>query len=369
MTAEDTSLEETLKARVAADGPIPLDAFMAEAVAAYYARGTAFGRRGDFTTAPEVCQVFGELIGLWAVVVWQSMGQPSPVRLVEVGPGRGTLMADALRAARAVPAFGMAADLRLVERSPALRALQKEAVAAVAPDRRVTWHDSIGDIPDGPMILIANEFLDALPIRQMERTPDGWHWRTVGLDADGALCFLAGERATDAEVAALGPAFAEAPVGAIAEVSPAVQETAAAIAARVAGQGGAALLIDYGYAESAPGDTLQALRAHQPVPPLTAPGAVDLTAHVDFARLAEAARAAGAAVHGPRAQGRLLTALGAEQRGRALLASAAPEQAILLDSGVRRLIHPAEMGTLFKGIALTHPSLPQPPGFEGPSRP
>lgn len=363
------SLEERLRARIAADGPLPVEVFMAEAVDAYYAQGTAFGRQGDFTTAPEISQVFGEILGLWAVIVWQSMGMPSPFRLVELGPGRGSLMADALRAARAVPAFAAAADLHLVERSPALRAAQKQAIAAVDADRPVAWHDSLAEVPDGAAIILGNEFLDALPIAQMERTPDGWHWRAVGLDDDGGFTFVAGRRASDDDVAALGPAFADAPIGAIAEASPAVQAMVAEIAGRVANHGGAALLVDYGYADSAPGDTLQAVKAHQPVPPLAEPGRVDLTAHVDFARVAAAARAAGAAVHGPRPQGRLLAALGAEQRARALMKRARPEQAVLIDSGVRRLIHPAEMGTLFKGIAITHPSLPLPPGFEGSSRP
>lgn len=364
------SLEQHIRARIQANGPMPLDTFMEEAVAAYYAEGTAFGRSGDFTTAPEICQVFGELLGLWTVVVWQSMGMPNPVRLVELGPGRGTLMRDALRAARAVPAFLAAADLHLVERSPALRDAQKRAIAAEDPHRRVTWHDDLSGVPDGPAIILGNEFLDALPIRQMEHTPDGWHWRAVDIDTTtGALTFVAGARVPDADVAALGPAFAEAPSGTIAEVSPAVQAVGAEIAARVASQGGAALLIDYGYADSAPGDTLQALKEHQPVPPLTAPGTVDLTAHVDFARLADAAQTAGAAVHGPVDQGRFLAALGAEQRARTLMRSARPEQALLIDSGVRRLIHPSEMGTLFKGLAMTHSQLPLPPGFEGRSRP
>lgn len=362
------SFAESLRARIKAEGALPLDVFMAEAVDAYYARGTAFGRAGDFTTAPEICQVFGEILGLWSVIVWQSMGQPSPVRLVELGPGRGTLMADALRAAGAAPAFLASADVHLIERSPALRDAQKAAIAAVDADRRVTWHDALAELPDGPAIILGNEFLDALPIRQAERTADGWHWRHVGVDQDGFV-FAAGPLLSTAEIAALGRAADNAPIGTLVEVSPAVQAVGAEIAARVAGQGGAALLIDYGPAESGPGESLQAVRKHHPVPALTDPGTVDLTAHVDFARLAEAARAAGAAVHGPLTQGRFLAALGAEQRARALMRAARPEQAIQIDTGVRRLIHPAEMGTLFKSIAVAHPQLPLPPGFEGRSRP
>ncbi len=360
------SLEQALRRRIQADGPLPLEDFMGTAVAAYYARGDVFGVQGDFTTAPEICQVFGEIIGLWAVVVWQQMGCPNPVRVVELGPGRGTLMKDALRAAGAVPAFTAAADIHMVERSEALRARQRDTLAP----RRVTWHDDLSEVPAGPMLLIANEFFDALPIRQLERTPDGWHHRVVTLDETGddpdGFVFAAGPRATAEEIAALGPAFADVAVGTIAERSPACEAVAAAIARRVASDGGAALLIDYGYADSAPGDSLQALRAHQFHPPLESPGSVDLTAHVDFARLADAAQKSGAKTHGPVSQGRFLSSLGAEVRAKSLILKAAPEQAVQISSGVHRLIHPAEMGTLFKVLAVADPALPPPPGFEGP---
>ena len=356
------ALEHRLRARIDADGPLPLDAFMGAAVEAYYARGDVFGVRGDFTTAPEICQVFGEIIGLWAVVVWQQMGCPTAFRLVELGPGRGTLMSDALRAAAAVPAFGAAADIHLVERSGALRDLQR----ATLKGHRVAWHDDLSGVPDGPMLLIANEFFDALPIVQLERTPDGWHHRHVGLDDAGAFVFTAGPLATADEVAALGAAFADAGIGAIAERSPASEAVAAAIAQRVAAEGGAALFIDYGYVASEPGDTLQALRAHHFHPPLESPGEVDLTAHVDFARLSDAAQKSGAASFGPVTQGRFLSSLGAEMRAKSLILKARPEQAVHLSTGLHRLIHPAEMGTLFKVLAVTDPALPPPPGFEGP---
>lgn len=354
-------IEEALRRRIQAEGPLPLTDFMGAAVAAYYARGDVFGVHGDFTTAPEICQVFGEIIGLWAVVVWQQMGCPNPVRVVELGPGRGTLMKDALRAASAVPAFTAAADVHMVERSEALRARQRDTLAP----RPVTWHDDLAEVPAGPMLLIANEFFDALPIRQLERTPDGWHHRVVTLDESEAFVFAAGPRATAEEIAALGPAFTNAKPGTIAERSPACEAVAATVARRVARDGGAALLIDYGYAESAPGDSLQALRAHQFHPPLESPGTVDLTAHVDFARLAAAAQKSGAKTYGPVSQGRFLSSLGAEMRAKSLILKAAPKQAVQLSSGLHRLIHPAEMGTLFKVLAVADPALPPPPGFEG----
>ncbi|MGC2857270.1 class I SAM-dependent methyltransferase [Novispirillum sp. DQ9] len=359
------SLEDRLRARIEADGPLPLEAFMGAAVDAYYAQGDVFGQRGDFTTAPEICQVFGEIIGLWAVVAWQSMGCHAPLRLVELGPGRGTLMKDALRAAAAVPAFAAAVEVHLVERSDALRARQREALAG----RMVRWHDDLAEVPAGPLLVIANEFFDALPITQLERTPDGWHHRLVGLDDADAFVFVAGPRATEAEIAALGPAFADCAPGAIAERSPASEAVAAALGRRLAADGGAALIIDYGYAESAPGDTLQALRRHAFHPPLESPGEVDLTAHVDFARLAEAARQAGATAFGPVGQGRFLSGLGAEIRAKSLIKKARPEQAVQISSGLHRLIHPAEMGTLFKVLALAGPDQPPLPGFEGPSSP
>lgn len=352
------TLADSLRARITAQGPLPLDEFMGQAVAAYYARGDVFGQRGDFTTAPEICQVFGEIVGLWAAVAWQQMGAPSVVRLVELGPGRGTLMRDVLRAARAVPAFAAAAEVHLVEQSPALRALQKTTLDGV----RVQWHDTLESVPDGPAVVLANEFFDALPIVQAERTPNGWHHRAVDLEGD-SFVFVAGDSLNDAEVAALGPVAAEAEVGAILERSPASEAVAETLARRLVRDRGAALLIDYGYAHSAPGDTLQALRAHQFAPPLDSPGEVDLTAHVDFQRLGDAARRGGARVFGPIGQGRWLSGLGAEVRGRALMQKATPEQAVQIGSGVHRLIHPTEMGTLFKVLAVTDPASPPPPGF------
>ncbi len=315
-----------------------LDAFMARANAAYYAARDPFA---DFTTAPEISQVFGELLGLWAAVVWQSMGAPARVILAEAGPGRGTLMADALRAiTRMVPDFRAALELHLVETSPRLRAVQ----AARLPG--AIWHDRLETLPDGALLLLANEFLDALPIRQFVRRGAGWTERHV---EDGHFV----ERPADP------PALA-AEDGEVVEICEPARAIAAALGARLAAQGGAALLLDYGPARSAPGDSLQALRAGQPADPLAEPGAADLTAHVDFQ--AFAAAAAPAAVHGPAPQGLFLARLGLFQRSGVLARQNPPRAAALMDAA-RRLAEPDRMGQLFKVLALCHPALPTPPGF------
>ena len=318
-----------------------LDAFMARANAAYYADHDPYA---DFTTAPEISQAFGEVLGLWAAVVWQSMGSPRPVILAEAGPGRGTLMADALRAImRMVPDFYSALRLHLVETSPRLRAFQ----AGRLPD--ATWHDSVDTLPDGPLLLIANEFFDALPIRQLVRRGTGWTERFV---ADGAFV----------EQAAVGPARAAAE-GEVVEVAEIGQAIVTKLASRIARHGGAALFIDYGPANSAPGDSLQALRGGKPADPLADPGSADLTAHVDFQTLAEAARAAGAVVHGPIPQGVLLTALGLVTRTGALARKLPPARVSAMMQTASRLIEPDQMGRLFKAMAVCHPALPTPPGF------
>lgn len=320
-----------------------LDAFMARANAAYYATRDPFA---DFTTAPEISQVFGELLGLWAAVMWQSMGAPDPLILAEAGPGRGTLMADALRAIRrTMPAFAAALRLHLVETSPRLRAVQADRLPGAI------WHDRIDDLPAGPLVLLANEFLDALPIRQHVRRDNGWTERHV---ADGA--FL--EQPADAPSRAAGRPIAE---GEVIETCPAATELVANLGARLAAQGGAALFLDYGPARSAPGDSLQALAAGRPCDPLVPPGTADLTAHVDFQALAEAA--GPAAVHGPRAQGLFLAELGLFQRTGRLAETLPPARAAALIASAQRLAEPDRMGRLFKAIALCHPDLPTPPGF------
>jgi len=315
-----------------------LDAFMARAAAAYYAGRAGLGR--DFTTAPEMSQAFGECLGLWSAVTWQAMGAPARVVWAELGPGRGTLMADARRAVREVmPGFAAAAEIHLVEASPRLRAEQARRLDA-------TWHARFEEVPAGPMILLANEFFDALPIRQFVRRADGWKERWV---AEGAFV----EQPCDHAEAA--------PEGSIGERSEAGEALARAIGQRVAAQGGAALILDYGPAESGLGDTLQALRDNAAADPLAEPGSADLTAHVDFAALARAA--SGAAVHGPLPMGLFLQRLGLMARS-AMLARAAPAQAGSILAAAQRLVAPEGMGRLFKALALAHPALPTPAGFE-----
>lgn len=368
------ALAAILRDQIARTGPISVADFMALALThpqhGYYAACTPFGRTGDFTTAPEISQVFGELTGLWCVVVWQAMGRPAPVSLCELGPGRGTLMADARRAqARADPAFIEAARLHLVEVSPILRKHQRDALAATCPGSEAHWHDDLATVPEGPLLLLANEFFDALPVHQFVRTASGWCERCVGL----ADAFRAGDpdfAFVDVPLPAppvLPAGLADVGPSSVVERRPAADAVITAIARRVCRHGGAALIVDYGYSESAPGDTLQAVRGHAFHPVLTRPGEADLTAHVDFAALARAATEAGAAVFGPVPQGVWLTRLGAAERARALLADATPEQAMAITTGIRRLTHPQHMGLLFKAMAVSAPGLPPPPGFDSPA--
>jgi NADH dehydrogenase [ubiquinone] 1 alpha subcomplex assembly factor 7 len=346
---------------MAREGAVSVEDWMGACLAAYYGKGSAIGAKGDFITAPERTQMFGELLGLWSAVVWQSMGSPSRVLLVELGPGRGTLMADALRALAPVPSFIAALEVHLVETSPGLRVRQKEALrgSGVA----VTWHDRVEELPDGPMILLANEFLDALHIRQYLRAGTGWRERLVmPREGNPPFGFTPGPLLVD-RPALLQSAHDSATEGQIVEVCPAAHETVRWGSTRIVQQGGAALFLDYGAAHSAPGDSLQALRRHAFVPVLDTPGEADLTAHVDFEALARTAGDAGASVDGVLQQGPFLQALGLEQRAQILTASATANQREDITSAVRRLIDPAEMGTLFKVFGLRHPALALLPGF------
>jgi NADH dehydrogenase [ubiquinone] 1 alpha subcomplex assembly factor 7 len=357
-----TELAARIARHIRRHGPISVAAFMAMALhdpqAGYYVWHDPLGRAGDFITAPEISQIFGELIGLWCADQWQHIGRPDPIILAELGPGRGTLMADLLRAAASVPAFRRALRLYLVEASPMLRAEQQRRLAAAEPH----FVDSVEALPPGPLLLVANEFLDALPIRQLVRGHSEWAERLVGVDTEERLAFVEGPESP--ALSLLVPATLRgSPSGRIVEICPAAAALTAALGERFSASPGAALLIDYGYFLSRPGPTLSALRQHQPVGVLNNPGDADLSAHVDFAAVAEAALAAGAAVWGPMPQGRFLAALGAEARLAALSARASSEQQALLESGLRRLIDPAEMGTLFKAMAVTSPSLPAPAGF------
>ena len=369
MTAPDgvTPLGRRLAARIARFGPITVADYMAAALAdpqaGYYMAGDPFGRAGDFTTAPEVSQMFGELLGLWCADLWDRIGRPDPVWLVELGPGRGTLMADALRAAKAQPGFLQAIRLALVEVSPALRAQQAEVLGRAVAGRAPIWLDHAGHLPDGPLLLIANEFFDALPIRQFEKTAAGWRERLVGLAEDSAhLAFTAGPEAP--ALAALVPeTLREAGPGSLAEVCPAGLSLAAWLGSRVAGQGGGALVIDYGAARPSGRPSLQAVSRHRSQDALAAPGEADLTAHVDFGALAEAAAAAGARVQGPVFQGRFLEALGIEARAAALARDATPAQRLAIQSDLERLTASAGMGEHFKALAVSQPDLDSLPGF------
>jgi NADH dehydrogenase [ubiquinone] 1 alpha subcomplex assembly factor 7 len=358
------ALGRALAARIRATGPLSLADYMAEALThstlGYYRRGDPLGAAGDFITAPEISQMFGELIGLWLVDAWERLRRPDPVLMVELGPGRGTLMADALRAARVRPEFGSAVRLHLVESSPGLRARQAAALA----EERPRWHDGFETVPEGPLLLVANEFFDALPIRQFQRTQAGWCERMVGFEEAGERFGWVLAPASAAAETLLAPEQLGAPIGAIAEVSPAAQGLAAAIGARLAAAPGAALIIDYGHDRSGPGDTLQAVRRHASAEPLDDLGEVDLTAHVDFAAIVRAARDAGAEAHGPVAQGAFLSRLGIHARAARLLAHATPDQATQLRSGLHRLIDDAEMGRLFRVMGLTSPGFGPLAGFD-----
>ncbi|MEQ8619874.1 MAG: SAM-dependent methyltransferase [Thalassobaculaceae bacterium] len=327
----------------------------------YYATRDPFGAGGDFVTAPEVSQMFGELIGLWTAVVWQQIGAPARLGLVELGPGRGTLMADALRAARAVPGFLDAADIHLVEASRGLREVQARALAGHSP----SWHDDVSSLPHGPVIVLANEFFDALPIAQLVRSESGWRERRLAFDPESGAPLWTLTPGTSPLTALLHPRIlATARPGDLAELSPASLSVAATLARRIAAQGGAALVIDYGHAESGVGDTLQAVRAHAPVDVLETLGDADLTAHVDFAALAQTVRQAGAVPHGPVTQGAFLSSLGIAARAQRLSAGATAAQARNIEVAMARLIDPDEMGTLFKVAAWTGTTDTPPPGFE-----
>ncbi len=352
-----SELSSIIAGHIRQGGPITVADFMEQALShpqwGYYTTRDPFGVQGDFTTAPEVSQMFGELIGLWCAVVWQMMGQPQRVVLAEIGPGRGTLMNDLLRAAATVPAFIRAADVWLVETSPSLRARQRQTLAG----RDVSWAEQFGDLPDGPLIVVANELFDALPIRQFIKQDGAWHERMVGLDDDGGFVFVTGPRS----LPDLPAAVLAAPDGAIAETCPLGRDLAGAMGARLNRDPGFALLIDYGHPLSAVGDTLQAVRRHRFHPVLETPGEADITAHVDFEALASAAIPARA--WGPVGQGAFLTQMGIQTRAAMLAQGGGEKLAADLAGQMRRLIDPAEMGTLFKILALAHPALPAPPGF------
>jgi NADH dehydrogenase [ubiquinone] 1 alpha subcomplex assembly factor 7 len=360
-----TPLETEIREMIASDGPMSVARYMAlclgHPVHGYYMTRDPFGARGDFVTAPEISQMFGELIGLWAASVWQLMGSPDDVRLVELGPGRGTLMADALRAVTVVPAFRAALSVHLVETSPVLRRRQHDTLSGLGVP--MDWHNDAAAVPDGPMIAIANEFFDALPVRQAVKATDGWHERMVGIDRNGLTFALHPDPVRGLD-AALPPRIRAAPVGVLCEWRS--DEPVAGLARRVVETGGTVLAIDYGHTESGVGETLQAVAGHGFADPLSAPGEMDLTAHVDFRALGRTAASQGARVHGPLAQGEFLRRLGIVQRARVLKARAIGAQADEVDTALARLVggRPNQMGELFKAIAFADPRLGPLPGFD-----
>ena len=337
---------------VVAAAPMSVAAFMARCNAHYYAARDPLGAVGDFTTAPEISQMFGELIGAWLADRWVRAGSPQRSRLVELGPGRGTMMTDMLRS---IAAAKWSPEVALVEASPVLRTVQQARHPAAAGHASL---DTVAD--DAPLFVVANEFFDALPVRQFVRTAGGWAERLVA--AVGETLHAALDRADATPL--VPPALVAAPPGSVVEVSPAATAIAAEIGARLAGHGGAALIVDYGHAGPVTGDTLQAVRGHAAADPLADPGAADLTCHVDFTALATAAATGGAVrAWGPVGQGAFLAALGIDTRAAALKARASAAQAAAIDVAVARLTGDAHMGTLFKVMALTPASAAAPPGF------
>ncbi|MDI9348557.1 MAG: SAM-dependent methyltransferase [Candidatus Symbiobacter sp.] len=360
---DDTHSVEKLLHQKLASGPIPVAEYMRLVLGhprlGYYATRTPFGREGDFITAPEICQAFGELIGLWAAHVWGLMGAPEEINLVELGPGRGTLMADALRACgKVAPSFLAAASIHFIETSPALRDQQKRAMG----DHPALWYEKFSQIPKGPLIVIGNEFMDALPVHQLVRTGSGWCERQIARSPDGDLFFTVANKPSPLSTQ-LHPLVAEAALGSVAEISPKACAVTGAIANRLRIEGGAALLIDYGYAESAAGDTLQAVKHHRRHEVLAEPGTADLTAHVDFAALCRAANNCGVKIFGPVTQGVFLERLGIMERSKSLLRDADLIGRLEIETQIERLTSPTEMGNLFKVLGLASNNLSVLPGF------
>jgi SAM-dependent MidA family methyltransferase len=359
-------LETEIRRRIKLSGPLPVRQFMSLCLThpehGYYMTRDPLGRGGDFVTAPEISQVFGELIGLWAASVWQLMGQPENVRLVELGPGRGTMMLDALRAAQVVPAFRSAIVVHLVEISPVLQQRQQMAFSGI--DVPVIWHQFYEEVPEGPSIVLANEFVDALPVNQAVKQFNGWYERVIGLDANDNLVFGIANEPIPLFEHLVPPDVRDAPLGAIYEWR--TDNLALALGQRFPRQGGAALLIDYGHVKSAVGETLQAISGQAHASPLSSLGEADMTAHVDFQALAVAAESLGARVHGPIEQGPFLRSLGVEKRAIALKTYAQKEKADEIDAAVKRLLADGrtEMGKLFKVIAIADPTLGGLPGFQ-----
>ncbi|GJL94101.1 MAG: TetR family transcriptional regulator [Hyphococcus sp.] len=367
--AETTPLEERLISLIKLQGPITIADYMADALThphdGYYNTQQPIGVKGDFTTAPEISQVFGELIGLWLVEAWRGMGSPTEFNLIELGPGRGVLMEDILRAARLRPKFMEAAHLCFLETSGRLRVEQQKRLRA--SDMKPMWADEFADIPPAPSLIVANEFFDCLPIHQFQRVKDGWRERLVGLNANQTkLDFVLDETPPPETYGLPGadPSDPQSKEGDIFELSFAARDMTNEIGAILNEHGGHALIIDYGHRQSGMGDTFQALRNHQYWPPLASPGRADITAHVDFDAIARTAIDLGAAAHGPTTQGQFLERLGLNLRVEMLCKGKGAVQADEIRAGAYRIAAPDKMGEIFKVLCLSAPSLPAPAGFE-----
>jgi SAM-dependent MidA family methyltransferase len=365
MADTHTPLEIEIRRLITAAGPMPVADYMRLCLTdprhGYYMSRDPFGSGGDFISAPEISQMFGELIGLWMAAVWRQMGAPENVRVAELGPGRGTLMSDALRAARVVEGFRAAIVLHLVEISPALQDLQKRRFEAL--DVPAYWHGAFEDIPAGPIIVIANEFVDALPVHQAVKQADGWRERVVEIGADGNLCFGLAREPLPHFDTGLPRVLRQSPEGSIFEWRS--DRFALELGRRVRTEG-AALILDYGHMRCGLGETLQAVAGHAYTDPLRAPGEADLTAHVDFEALAQSAESIGGQIHGPILQRELLYRLGIENRAAALKAGAGRDKALEIDMALSRLTASGAqgMGELFKALAIADPKLGPLPGFE-----
>jgi SAM-dependent MidA family methyltransferase len=366
MDEAKSPLEAEIRQRIAQNGPMPVAQYMELCLTdpqhGYYITRDPLGSSGDFTTSPEISQMFGELLGIWAAAAWRSMGSPENIRLVELGPGRGTLMLDALRAAKVLPAFHAAVSAHLVEISPVLETLQRMALGAL--DVPTYWHKSFSEVPDGPIIVIANEFFDALPVHQAVMCADGWHERVVKISEEDKLHFSIARDPIPLFDEFLPADMRPARIGEIFEWR--TDQMVLELSRRIVHSEGVALIIDYGHLESSIGDTLQAVGAHQFADPLSTPGHVDLTAHVDFEALARAAESMRARVHGPIEQGRFLKRLGIEQRAAALKNGTPHDQAVAIQSALVRLTstEPTGMGRMIKAVGLSGPDLGPLPGFE-----
>jgi SAM-dependent MidA family methyltransferase len=363
--AERTPLDAEIRRLIGVAGPMPIAEYMRLCLThpqhGYYVNRDPLGTGGDFVTSPEISQMFGELIGLWMGSVWQLMGAPENVRIIELGPGRGTLMHDALRAAKIVKGFRDALVVHLVEVSPALQQVQQRLLEDL--DAGILWHSTIDDVPPGPSIIVANEFIDALPVHQAVKQAGGWHERVIEIAPDGHYVIGAAREALPHFEAAMPRGLRRAPEGAIFEWR---DDSIALELGRRTREEGAALIIDYGHAQFGLGDTLQAVAGHSFTDPLRAPGKADLTAHVDFEAIGQCAESMGARIHGPIRQRDLFLRLGITQRAAALKANAPPDKAAEIDIALARLIAEGArgMGELFKAIAIAAPKLGVLPGFE-----